>query len=230
MNENELNFENYQSNLKRKNNVILSFYIALGTSLLSFFVGIYYYIELEKFVNSEVEDISVIEGIYGITGIMQGISIIATMIFFVLWFRRAYANLKRVGLSIENNDNMAFWGFVIPIINFVKPLKIAKEIDLKYDYLLHKFNENHHSNPNNYSILTAWWIVYWVDNIVTRIATKYNLSSLEQILDNRKIMLFSDVVSLISILLTILMIKTLSKSENELEQYLKLEELNSNNL
>lgn len=43
-------------------------------------------------------------------------------------------------------------------------------------------------------------------------------------------MLFSDVVSLISILLTILMIKTLSKSENELEQYLKLEELNSNNL
>ncbi|HAR74244.1 MAG TPA: hypothetical protein DCR77_12695, partial [Flavobacteriaceae bacterium] len=119
MNENELNFENYQSNLKRKNNVILSFYIALGTSLLSFFVGIYYYIELDKFVNSEVEDISAIEGIYGITGIMQGISIIATMIFFVLWFRRAYANLKRVGLSIENNDNMAFWGFVIPIINFV---------------------------------------------------------------------------------------------------------------
>lgn len=228
MNEYELNFENYLSNLKRKNNVILSFYIAIGTTLISFFTGIYYYFELEKFINSEVEDISIIEGIYGITGILQAISIIATMIFFVLWFRRAYANLKRVGLSLDSNDNMAFWGFVIPIINFVKPLRIAKEIDLKYDYILSKFNENHNSNLNNYTILTAWWIMYWIDNVVSRIATKFEYSSLEQMLDNQKIMLFSDITSLISIALTILMIRTLSRSEIELEQYLKLEELNSN--
>lgn len=229
MNEYELNFENYLSNLKRKNNVILSFYIAIGTTLISFFTGIYYYFELEKFINSEVEDISIIEGVYGITGILQAISIIGTMIFFVLWFRRAYANLKRVGLSLDSNDNMAFWGFVIPIINFVKPLRIAKEIDLKYDYILSKFNENHNSNLNNYTILTAWWIMYWIDNVVSRIATKFEYSSLEQMLDNQKIMLFSDITSLISIALTILMIRTLSRSEIELEQYLKLEELNSNN-
>lgn len=228
MNEYELNFENYLSNLKRKNNVILSFYIAIGTTLISFFTGIYYYFELEKFINSEVEDISIIEGVYGITGILQAISIIATMIFFVLWFRRAYANLKRVGLSLDSNDNMAFWGFVIPIINFVKPLRIAKEIDLKYDYILSEFNENHNSNLNNYTILTAWWIMYWIDNVVSRIATKFEYSSLEQMLDNQKIMLFSDITSLISIALTILMIRTLSRSEIQLEQYLKLEELNSN--
>ncbi|SFN08352.1 protein of unknown function [Algoriella xinjiangensis] len=230
MNENELNFENYRSNSERKKNVILSFYIAFVFIVISFLIGIYYYFELNKYANAEIEDVSTLEMVYSISGVLQVLSIIGTMIFFVLWFRRAYANLSRVGLSIDNNDNMAFWGFVIPFMNFVKPLKIAKEIDLKYDYLLHKFNENHVSNLNNYNILIAWWIAYWIENVVSRIATKINYDSIDQALYYQKLILVSDVVSLVSISLTILMIKTLSRSEQELEQYLKLEELSTNNI
>ena len=229
MNENELNFENYLPNEQRKNNALYSFYAAFLLCAISIIIGIYYYFELKKYADLEIEDISTLETVYYVSTILFSLSIISTIIFFTLWFRRAYANLRRVGIDIENNDSMAFWGFVIPFMNLVKPLKIAKEIDLKYDFILQKINEEHKQNLNNYSIITAWFSVYWIDIIVSRLANKTQFISMGQMVEYHGYMLGSYTITLLSIGLTILMIRTISKSETDLEQYLKLEELSAPN-
>ena len=84
-------------------------------------------------------------------------------------------------------------------------------------------------NLNNYSIVTAWFSVYWIDIIVSRLANKTQFISMGQMVEYHGYMLGSYTITLLSIGLTILMIRTISKSETDLEQYLKLEELSAPN-
>lgn len=227
MNEYELNFENYRSNINRIKIVLYSYYVAFILCAATILVGLYYYFELKKYLAVEVEDVTIIEMIYNIFTILHALLTIVTMVTFAFWFRRAYANLERLGVNIEYKNYWAVWSFIIPIISLFRPLKIAKEIDIKYESVLEQFNDLHKKNDNSYSILKAWFIVYWIDILIYRILDR-TTDHINNVLENLMYSLISALITLISIGLTILMIRTLSKSEIDLEQYLKLEELNSN--
>ncbi|MBS7332197.1 MAG: DUF4328 domain-containing protein [Weeksellaceae bacterium] len=225
----EKDFTQLRSNRARTKNVLLSFYSLIVLLILNAIFGIYYYFQLIKLNNSDNYDISTIELIYGVLNILLGINIIATVVYFILWFRRSYANLGRIGLYMENKENMAIWGFVIPILNWFKPIKMAKEIDLKYDYLVEELDENHNKNLNNYSIITAWWILYWVDSIYTRITYKIDFETIEQMIEYQLYDIIGFAITLLSAILTILLIQNLGKTQNKLEDLIELETLNSNN-
>lgn len=222
----QLDFSKFKSNSERKKNVLITFYITAIIVVISIIINLIYYFSLEQYANDEIEDISLIESIYTYSAITQSIVITSTIVFFAIWFRRSYANLERMGINIDNANSMAVWSFFIPIVNLFKPLRIAKEIDFKYDYLLQKLNDSHQSNNNSYGILVAWWIVYWINNIVSRLISTSQYDSFEQALENHQYLIINNFILLLSIGLTILMIRTIGKSEDKLEQYIKLEELN----
>lgn len=161
----EKDYSQLISNNERKKNVLYSFYALIGVLVLNILIATYYYFELIKYDDGLIDNVEAIEAIYLVVNLLQIGIYISTIVFFVLWFKRAYANLDRIGVYIENKVNMAFWGFVIPIINLSKPLKIAKEMDYKYDSLVEELDPNHKQNLNSYSIILAWFILYWVTNV-----------------------------------------------------------------
>ncbi|RLZ09122.1 DUF4328 domain-containing protein [Faecalibacter macacae] len=213
------------SNKERKKNVLWSFYSLSALLIIDIFIGLFYYFQLIKFNNNEIEDISTLETIYAIFNILVMINMIATIVFFILWFRRSYANLNRIGVYIENKENMALWGFIIPILNWFKPVKIAKEIDLKYDYLVEELDSNHQKNYNNYSVIVAWWVLFWVENVYSRITFKTDYESLDQMIDYQLYDIIGFGITLLSAILTILLIQSLGKTQDKLEDLAELEEL-----
>lgn len=213
------------SNKERKKNVLWSFYSLSALLIIDIFIGLFYYFQLIKFNNNEIEDIFTLETIYAIFNILVMINMIATIVFFILWFRRSYANLNRIGVYIENKENMALWGFIIPILNWYKPVKIAKEIDLKYDYLVEELDSNHQKNYNNYSVIVAWWVLFWVENVYSRITFKTDYESLDQMIDYQLYDIIGFGITLLSAILTILLIQSLGKTQDKLEDLAELEEL-----
>lgn len=225
----EKDYSQLISNNERKKNVLYSFYALIGVLVLNILIATYYYFELIKYDDGLIDNVEAIEAIYLVVNLLQIGIYISTIVFFVLWFKRAYANLDRIGVYIENKVNMAFWGFVIPIINLSKPLKIAKEMDYKYDSLVEELDPNHKQNLNSYSIILAWFILYWVTNVYSRFNTKTEFETITEMAKYQLYDIFGFILTLISAVVTIFLIQLIGKSEDKLESLASLELLNKEN-
>ncbi len=152
-----------------------------------------------------------------VVGILQtGLSITAIVVF-LNWFRRAYANVRRMGLRTEHADNMAIWSFVIPIISLFQPYKIAKEIASKTQLLINRLSAQE-TAPETTAI-GFWWAAFLISNVLGRIATRTifdDSDSIQDMMNSSLMYLFSDAFDCVAALLTILMIQQLSKKETEL--------------
>lgn len=224
----ELNLSQYKSNKERNKYALYSFYILLGITFLKIIIGIFYYLEIQNFIETDGEVFNeTIEQVYQLSYIPYIIVHIAVIVTFLMWFYRSYKNLFDIGIQINHSANMSIFGFMIPIINLTRPLKIAKEIDLEYEYLNKALDESHQLKENNYTIIMAWFISYWVMNVINRIILKMDDETIEQMLDFQLYDSISEVFSMISIVLTLIFIQTIGKSEDKFESLLSLEELSA---
>ena len=223
----DLDLSQYKSNIQRNKFALYSFYALLAITLLKFVIGILYYYEIKSYIDSDGEyfnqDIELVNQLSYIPYIIAHITVIIT---FLMWFHRSYKNLNDIGVKLNFSANMSIWGFMIPIINLSRPVKIAKEIDAEYDYLNRRLDENHQMGINNYSIIIAWFISYWVVNIFNRVVMKMKDETIEELLELQFYDGISEFGSMISIILTIIFIKTIGKSENKFEDLVSLEQLN----
>ncbi|MBI1306804.1 MAG: DUF4328 domain-containing protein [Bacteroidetes bacterium] len=87
------------------------------------------------------------------------ISTVLCAIFFLRWFRRSYANLERLKISVNENNAMAIWWFVIPIANLFKPFMLAKEIWRKMTKSLEQTFEDQRFEESADFIL-IWWLAF----------------------------------------------------------------------
>jgi len=62
-------------------------------------------------------------------GVLQLILYVATVISFLMWFRRAYENVPAVaGIATKYSPGWAVGGFFVPILNVFRPYQIAREM------------------------------------------------------------------------------------------------------
>ena len=54
---------------------------------------------------------------------------ITSAVLFLNWFRRAYGNLRRAGVTyLRFSDSMAVWSWFIPVVSFYRPVQVMNEI------------------------------------------------------------------------------------------------------
>lgn len=226
----EKDYSKLISNGDRKRNVLYSFYALIGMLIINLLVAAYYYFKLVRFDEGLIDNLETLELIYIIINLLQVGVYISTIVFFVLWFKRAYANLDRMGVYIENKVYMAFWGFVIPLVNLSKPLKIAKEMEYKYDSLVEELDPNYKQNLNSYAIILAWFILYWVTNIYSRITYKTDFETTTEMIQYHLLDMIGFGINLVSAVVTVFLIKLIGNSEAKLETLAELELLNKEKL
>lgn len=95
---------------------------------------------------------------YGLFMIVFIIVWIISVIRFIKWFRRAYCNLNRVGITTEKKEGWAAGAWFIPIYNIFAPQKIMKEIWQKtQNYYTEKAEED--------TLVNQWWAL-WIICVV----------------------------------------------------------------
>lgn len=138
------------------------------------------------------------------------ITIIAAAVYFIRWFRRAYFNLQEVGASLEYEDSMASYGWMIPFINLWRPFTMMKEIWTK--------TQEHASYEKIEStgIVGIWWTFWIIRNIMDRIETKMPMETLEEIQASTSFAMANNVVDLITLMLVIIIVRRVSEFEYNL--------------
>ena len=133
-----------KDNSKRAKNLLIVFWILVGFNFIGLISG---YLEYDLLLRIGAGDLYTDEEItnsdlrQSILGISQTVISILSVVFFIYWFRRAYANLHRSGLTyLKYEESMALWAWFIPILNWFRPVKIMNEIWTETQEKIKKFD------------------------------------------------------------------------------------------
>ncbi|MFC4874671.1 DUF4328 domain-containing protein [Negadavirga shengliensis] len=137
MNETEINQQEekkieIKDNSKRAKTLLTVFWVLTGLTLIGLLSG---YNELQILKNAQIgeyvseEEANISDLLQGIIGLVQFGLYIGSVVVFLNWFRRAYGNLHRAGITyIKHKESMAVWTWFIPIVWFYRPVQIMNEI------------------------------------------------------------------------------------------------------
>jgi hypothetical protein len=150
--------------------------------------------------------------IIGIIGLIVGI---ATIIAFIMWFRRGYYNLHQLRDDMKHREGWAAGAWFVPFLNLARPVSIMSEMSNKTHELLITNGLITKKNQLKWIIPTWWfmWIaVNQIGNVVTRQAFK-DPSGPEEFIARSKWIIFSSTASILLTVITIVMILVYSKLE-----------------
>jgi hypothetical protein len=91
------------------------------------------------------------------------------VIFFLIWFYRAYANLKALGAGKPRySPGWAVGAWFIPLANLVWPCVIAQEIWRKSDPNLATgdADQAHRTGPRS-GLIMAWWVLWVLSSLIS---------------------------------------------------------------
>ena len=156
-----------------------------------------------------------------LVGLFQFSCYLASMILFVMWFRRSYWNAHALRPhKLKHDEGWASYGFMVPFLNLYYPAQIASEIDDSTTTFL-KEHDSEVSQSSYISLISAWWIFYLIHRIygyiVFRVTLSYQDNVSELIIANRA-NFWADAIDIVGAAITLLMIYKFSKKEAKLYQ------------
>lgn len=199
-----------KDNSNRAKQIISVFWVVIVLSILNICSLLWQNILLKDAkANPEGVDMSKIEtsdmvqmgiGIFSI-----GIYIL-TVILFIMWFRRAYYNLHLLKNNCASlSEGWAAGGWFIPIMNWVRPCQIMKEIwQGTQTALSHKLGE-----PKSNSIIGIWWTLYLIMSIYSNIVARFSIKaeSIDELLSASKMELIGELLTIPAAIVTVILIQ-----------------------
>lgn len=209
-------------NSKRAKYAIIILSIVIGLALIALYTGYNELQILEKIKAGEYitdEEANKSDLIQGIVGIIQSVIYIISIVVFLNWFRRAYGNLHRVGIThIKHKENMALWAWFIPIIWFFRPFQIMSEIWTKTQEKL-KVYDSSYIIQNGTLAIGLWWALFISSNFIGKYVLQTILNdnnSINQLIENAQAIFLTDILQIPEGLLLIYIIYVLSTVETKL--------------
>ncbi|MFD1613536.1 DUF4328 domain-containing protein [Gelatiniphilus marinus] len=210
-----------KDNFLRSKHTLILFAILAGTDLLSIGLSYYQNSVLKAYEYGEYSDEYITNLDYAtmFLAIFKFICIISLIVLFIKWFRRAYANLIRLDIGMDYTENAAVWGYFIPFVNWVRPVKTMKEIYLKTQKAIKAYDSTLVLDQNT-SFIVLWWILYIVNGVVGNFASKAmnRATTIDEFIDANNFYMVSDLVDILSIALAVIVIQKISKLELSLKK------------
>jgi hypothetical protein len=219
--------EEIKPNDKRAKVTVIVFYVIIAVNAVYLLFSLYsksFYTNIANGVYYTDQSIMLVAGGEMAMGIAHFSANLVCIIMFVMWFRRAYENLNRIGkYGTQTSDSMAFWGFVIPILNLFKPYQMMKEVWHKTQQTTRDINDEYeHSQSAGFILI--WWLCFVVLRFVNQISVRMNLKAetYEDFASNTSFDMFASILDIVCALLTIYMIKKVAVKEKDLALTLEL--------
>ena len=212
-----------KDNRDRARNLLISFYILLGFTITGIILSLYernaYYLsDIDQSFYFEESD-ETFDFFIVAQSIAQFIIGIVTIVFFLMWFRRAYGNLRRLGIvKLRYGDVHTIWSFIVPILNLFRPYQIAKEIYIKTQKSIN-FYKPLYIPKTEIAFIFAWWMAFLTHTIYGRYTFRKSLRAVtfEDYRELNEIYIISDSIDCFAILITVLFIYKMHAGEKNLQ-------------
>lgn len=208
-------------NDKRAQSVIVVFYLYLCVAIVFGLFSVYTSYFYSSLANGTYYSEQTI-GLVSIGEVAIGLATfsanIACIVLFILWFRRAYANLNRAGLhATSETDVWVFWAFVVPIVNLYRPYQMMKETWNKTLQSNKTLNENYNIDRGA-AFIGLWWAWFFLSRIVNQISVRmgFSVETVEDYILSSNFDIFTSVFDILGVFITIFMIKRISSVENDM--------------
>jgi hypothetical protein len=206
-------------NQQRSKTAIILILIIMALDIIGLISNVFEYLLLEKAAEFGIspDEAYANDLRQRIIGILYLIAFITSIVTFILWFRRAYANLTLAYGKLNHDEGWAAGAWFVPILSLYRPYQMMKELYQKTAALL---NEKLHAYYIEFTFLGLWWTLWIVGNVVGNISTRYALraETIDELTISSIINIVSDFVAIISALLTVKVIRDYSKMENLLTE------------
>ncbi|WDM12163.1 DUF4328 domain-containing protein [Streptomyces lavenduligriseus] len=156
------------------------------------------------------------DDLYGLSGILQGVALVATMVVYLCWLWRVRVN---AGVFDASRHRMRLgWtigGWFCPVVNLWFPRRIVADT---WDA----------SGPwgarSGHALVNAWWALWLVDLLVGRFADTRSrrAETAEELYESARAMLLSDALDIVAAVLAVLVVVRLSRLQ---ERKLRSEEM-----
>lgn len=145
---------------------------------------------------------------------------ITSIILFLMWMRRAYANLNRLGIQTESKDDAAIWSWFIPGYNFFKPVSIIAEIWRKTQKKAKELSSGFKS-IDSIGLVAFWWACYLGSIILSFVAAMNNseaqsTQNIDLLIDTSNYSFYASILNLLAAISLINVIRTINKAEQKI--------------
>ena len=217
-----------RDNSQRAKNVILLFWIFFGLTIIS--IGSSF---LERnlllravdgnITTDEADSNDLRQRIIGISELLVHVIVI---VYFIMWFRRAYFNLHSLGFYLRYTEGWAAGAWFVPFMNLHAPFKIMKEIWDNTQVRAQQGSEDIALKPS--TLLGVWWFLWIVTNIAGNIYSRLALRgehSISDLISLNTTSIVLDVIDLANVFIIITIIQQVNGFEEQLKQKLVIENI-----
>jgi hypothetical protein len=208
-----------RDNSARAKQIISIFWIMLGVTLVDMgSLGWQYYLLTGVQANPDnidMETLRTSDMIRLAVGIAHLAILILTIVFFIMWFRRAYYNLRTLPWhNARYTDGWAAGGWFVPIINLWYPYQIMIDIWRGTQHAL----KERLGEPQPSTIVGWWWALHLITSFYGNITTRFgwNAEEIDELVTVTQLDFVGDILTIPAIIITIVLIKRTSNFEKEL--------------
>lgn len=209
-------------NETRAKNAVLLIKIVLGIQIASLIFYFFQY-NLLKDIASGIEitvesananDLRIL-----IIDLLLVIAHIISMVTFILWFRRAYYNIKQKSDYLLYSDGWAAGSWFVPVLNWFRPYQMMKELFEETRYVFEKQKEevNYNLNMRLLGLWWGFWIVYQTLSSISQ-RTELKAETLDQFLRATEWSMLYHIIGIPTAILVLKVMKDYMKTEPILYQ------------
>lgn len=219
-----------KDNSQRAKNVITVFWVFFGLTIVSIGSSVLEHNLLLRAANGNIaiDEANSNDLRQRIVGIAQLMIHIVTIVYFIMWFRRAYFNLHALNFYLRYTEGWAAGAWFVPFMNLYAPFKIMKEIWDNTQIRAQQGSENTEIKPS--TLLGVWWFLWIVTNIAGNIYSRMAFrgdQSISDLISLNTTSIVLDVVDLANVFVVITIIKQVHGFEEQLKQKLVIENIAS---
>lgn len=219
-----------RDNSQRAKNVILIFWIFFGLTII--FIGSSF-LERNLLLRATDGNITPDEANSNdlrqrIIGISELLLHIVLIVYFIMWFRRAYFNLHSLGFYLRYTEGWAAGAWFVPFMNLYAPFKIMREIWDNTQMRAQQGSEDIVLKPS--TLLGVWWFLWIMTNIAGNIYSRLELQgehTISDLISLNTTSIVLNVIDLANVFLIITIIQRVSVFEEQLKQKLVIENIAS---
>jgi hypothetical protein len=166
-----------------------------------------------------------------IIGISELLLHIVLIVYFIMWFRRAYFNLHSLGFYLRYTEGWAAGAWFVPFMNLYAPFKIMREIWDNTQMRAQQGSEDIVLKPS--TLLGVWWFLWIMTNIAGNIYSRLELQgehTISDLISLNTTSIVLNVIDLANVFLIITIIHQVSVFEEQLKQKLVIENIASEEL
>ena len=209
-----------RDNTARAKQIISIFWIMLGLTIVNMGALAWRYFLLSDVqANPEDVDMNMINAsdtFIMVVNVAHIIIVILSIVFFIMWFRRAYYNLHTLPWhNARYTEGWAAGSWFVPIINLWWPYQIMMDI---WRGTQHALRERL-GEPRSAAIVGWWWALHLITSFYNNIATRLGWDAdqdIDSLLTSTKVDFIGEILSVPAIIVTIMLIQRTSNFEREL--------------